>query len=264
MFDGPDAASPVADAFRLYRDYDGAGARFGDTYVQSTSEDQGRVAVYGATRASDGALTVAVVNKATTAQTSTLSLAGFTPGGPAQVWQSTGAGITRKPDAAVGGGALTADLPARSMTLLVVPAGAAGPGGGGGGGGGTGPGGGGDGTTPGTGTTQSLSHLKATTNKDGSVTLTVDVPAAGKLGATATVGGGKAPRAAKVRTIARGSASAHKAGRVTLRIKPTSSGRSYIRRHKKGVRAAVKLTFKPTTGTTLRRSTRATFRIKRR
>lgn len=129
MFDGPNAASPVADAFRLYRNYDGAGGRFGTTYVRSTSEDQGRVAVYGSLRA-DGALTVAAVNKATTAQTSALSLAGFSPGASSQVWQSVGSGIVQKANVAITGGAIVADLPARSMTLFVVPpaAGGGGPG----------------------------------------------------------------------------------------------------------------------------------------
>lgn len=257
MFDGPDAASPVADAFRLYRNYDGAGGRFGATYVRSSSDDQGRVAVYGGLRAPDGALTVAVVNKAATTQTSTLSLAGFSPGASSQVWQWVGSGIARKPDVPVSGGALAADLPARSMTLFVVPPAA---GGGGGGGGST--------TKSGSGSGSTKARLKvrsATANQDGTATLRVDVPAAGKLNATATVGSRKAASAASVRTIARGSASARKARRLVLRLKPTRSGRSYIRRHRKGVRTTVRLTFTPKKkGKALRTSSHATFRLRRR
>jgi hypothetical protein len=244
MFDGPDATSPVADAFRLYRNYNGAGGRFGSTYVRSTSEDQGRVAVYGSLRGSDGALTVAVVNKAPTTQTSRLSLAAFTPGGPAQVWQSTGSGIARKPDAAVSGGALTVGLPARSMTLFVIPSAS------GSGGGGNNPGGGG----------RKLKVLKGTAHKDGSVTLKVNVPGAGKLSATATSG----KKGKHERVVARGHRSAKKAGKVTLRVKPTKSGRRYIRAHRKGVRAKIKLTFRPKKGKALRTSTKARLRIGRR
>jgi hypothetical protein len=51
-----------------------------------------------------------------------LSLANFTPGTAAQVWRlsSTNA-IQRQADAAVSGGAISATLPAQSITLFVVP-----------------------------------------------------------------------------------------------------------------------------------------------
>ncbi len=115
--DGPD----IADAYDMYRNYDGHGARFGDTYVQSQSSDQSALAVYGATRSSDGALTIMVINKTSQAITSPLSLSGFQPGGSAQDWQWTGGAITRAADQAVGAGGLTASYPADSITLLVIP-----------------------------------------------------------------------------------------------------------------------------------------------
>ena len=253
MFGGPSAASPVADAFRLYRNYDGAGSRFGGTYVRSASDDQGRVAVYAALRASDGALTVALVNKAATAQTSKLSLAGFTASAAGQAWQSTGTGFTRKADVPVSGGALQADLPGHSMTLLVLPA-AGGTGGTGGGPGGTGGGGG----TP--GTVKAVLKVRKTTGAaDGGAVLDVDVPAAGRLAASATVAAAPGHR----RTLARGSASATKARRVRLRLKPTASGRAFLRRHRKGVKVAIGLTFTPAHGAALRSTRHATLRVKR-
>ena len=82
----------IDDAFRLYRDYDGAGAKFGDVWIRSTSADQGRLAVYGARRSADGDYTLMVINKTAEALTSRLDLAGIAParrrrrstGGPAR------------------------------------------------------------------------------------------------------------------------------------------------------------------------------------
>ena len=85
----------IVDAFDMYRNYDGRGARFGDTYVQSQSSDQSSLAVYGATRSSDGALTVMVINKTGAAVTWPLSLSGFQPAGAAQTWRWSGGSIAR-------------------------------------------------------------------------------------------------------------------------------------------------------------------------
>ncbi len=115
--DGPD----IVDAFDIYRDYDGHGSRFGDTYVQSQSSNQSAIAVYGAKRTKDGALTVMVINKTASAITSSLSLSGFTPGSAAQRWQWSGAAIGRVADQVVGAGGFSATYPANSITLFVVP-----------------------------------------------------------------------------------------------------------------------------------------------
>ena len=55
----------------------------------STSGDQGRLAVYGARRTGDGAVTVAVVNKSAADLRAPLDVHGVTAVGPAQVWQWT-------------------------------------------------------------------------------------------------------------------------------------------------------------------------------
>jgi hypothetical protein len=52
----PTVGEQQTQAFRLYRNYDGAGGRFGGTWVRSESDDQGVVAVYGALRDGDGAI----------------------------------------------------------------------------------------------------------------------------------------------------------------------------------------------------------------
>ena len=69
----PQPTDPGAYAFRMYRNYDGAGSRFGDVSVSAVSSDQGQLAVYAAQRSSDKALTVMVVNKTGEDLTSPLS-----------------------------------------------------------------------------------------------------------------------------------------------------------------------------------------------
>jgi hypothetical protein len=116
------AEGKVYDAFRIYRNYDGNGAKFGDRWIRSTSADQGKLAVYGARRSSDGKYTILVLNKTAGSLTSSLTLSGFNPGSTAKVWRWTGNGIARIADQQVGGGGFSATYPARSMTLFVVPA----------------------------------------------------------------------------------------------------------------------------------------------
>ena len=121
---------PVFWAFRLFRNYDGAGGRFGDRSVFAQSDDQDTVSVYAATRSSDGALTVLVINKSTTAQASPLALSDG-HGGPAEAYRYSGAdlgAIERLDDVTVGADTVL-DLPARSATLLVIPEGDGGGGG---------------------------------------------------------------------------------------------------------------------------------------
>jgi len=124
MWSPPHTAEPGAFAFRMFRNFDGAGASFGDTYVKSTSADQGKLSIYGAQRGANGALTVAVINKTPDDLTSPLSLANFNAGPSAQVFRYSGADLTRivrQADVAVASGALSTTFPANSITMLVIP-----------------------------------------------------------------------------------------------------------------------------------------------
>jgi len=115
--------SPGA-AYRMYRNYDGQGRGFGDLSVRATSADASRLSVYGAVRQSDGALTLMVINKGATDLTSTLGLAGFSPGGPAQVYRLSGSDLTaiaRQSDLSLTSAGATATFPSASLTLLVIP-----------------------------------------------------------------------------------------------------------------------------------------------
>ncbi len=126
-WDPPQLGQPGAFAWRIYRNYDGAGGAFGDTGVQAVSSDRAQLAIYAAERSSDGALTVMVVNKAMAPVSATLSLANFAAGGPIQHYRFSSANlaaIEHLPDlAAMPAGALT--FPADSITLFVLPGGGA-------------------------------------------------------------------------------------------------------------------------------------------
>jgi hypothetical protein len=120
----PSSTDPGTYAFRMYRDYDGNGGQFGDISVSSTSTDQGRLAVYGARRSGDGALTLMVVNKTGTDLTAPVTVTGTMPGRTAQVYRYSGADLTsiaHAPDATFDNtGTLSATFPANSITELVV------------------------------------------------------------------------------------------------------------------------------------------------
>jgi len=118
-------SSPGAFAFRLYRNYDGQGGRFGDTSVQASSSDQGKLSIYAAQRGADNALTLMIINKSGTALSAAATLAGFTPGATAHVFryaQSDLTQIVRLADQPLSASGFTATFPANSITLLLLPA----------------------------------------------------------------------------------------------------------------------------------------------
>ncbi|MFC4530548.1 glycoside hydrolase family 44 protein [Sphaerisporangium dianthi] len=127
LWSPPSSADPGAYAFRMYLNHDGKGGRFGDTSVLSTSADQSRLAVYGAKRSADGALTLMVVNKTGSDLTSPVTVNGGAPGATAQVYQYSGAdltAITRPADLPLstraGSATASTTFPANSITALVV------------------------------------------------------------------------------------------------------------------------------------------------
>lgn len=121
----PQFNDPLAFAFRMYRNYDGSGSKFGDISVSSVSADQAKVSVYSALRQSDGALTIMVINKAGNGQICSLNLAGFTPTEKAEVYQYSDENlstIVRQPDVDLSSASeLQYTFPRSSITLLVIP-----------------------------------------------------------------------------------------------------------------------------------------------
>ena len=123
LWEPPSITDPGAYAFRMYRNYDGAGSQFGDTSVQAVSSDQGQLAIYAARRSSDGALTLMIINKTSSDLTSEVGLSNFTPQPMAQVFHYSGAhlnGIVQAADQPVTSDGFTAMFPANSITLVVV------------------------------------------------------------------------------------------------------------------------------------------------
>jgi hypothetical protein len=92
LWGAPSANEPGAYAFRMYRNYDGAGGQFGSTSVQASSSDQGQLAIYAARR-NDGALTLMIINKTGGDLESEVALTGFTPQGAAQVYRYSTANL---------------------------------------------------------------------------------------------------------------------------------------------------------------------------
>jgi hypothetical protein len=91
--------SYVAAAFRLYRNYDGAGGRFGDTEVASTTSDTVYSSVYASLGAGSAALHVVAINKNYTRPMEvTVNLAGAVRYGSARVFafDSKSAAITER------------------------------------------------------------------------------------------------------------------------------------------------------------------------
>ncbi len=124
LFDPPAPDQPGAFAFRMYRSYDGAGARFGEISVRASSADQSRLAVYAARRSADGALTLAVINKTGDDLNALIGLAGFEAGGAALVYRYSPADLTRivrQPDLPSPVGSIGSAFPAQSITLIAIP-----------------------------------------------------------------------------------------------------------------------------------------------
>lgn len=117
------STQPGSFAFRIYRNYDGAGHGFGDTAVRSTSADQSALSVYAAQRSADGALTMMAINKSLTDLTSAIGLAGFAPQPNASVYrysQANLAAIEHLANQPVAASGFTATFPANSITLFVL------------------------------------------------------------------------------------------------------------------------------------------------
>ncbi len=119
----PDPGEPGTFAFRMFRNYDGKGATFGETSLRATSDDPDKLATYAAQRA-DKTLTIVVINKSGDNLTSSIALQNANVQDSAHVYRY-GAGrldaIERGDDIKVASSALSATFPANSITLIELP-----------------------------------------------------------------------------------------------------------------------------------------------
>jgi hypothetical protein len=131
----PDVGTPTYLAMKLWRNYDGHDSGFGDTSVGASVANPDQTDAFSAIRSSDGALTVAVINKnlynpsnPTATTTITINLNGFASSGVAQNWQlaainpsdQTNATITKLSDIHFSGNSFTVTVPMQSVTMFVI------------------------------------------------------------------------------------------------------------------------------------------------
>jgi hypothetical protein len=120
----PADGSRIEDAFRLYLDYDGAGARVQGHSVRATSSNVDQVGAYAIVSPSS-LLYLLLFNKDTAAQTVSVSVAGGVSGTFGLYRFTASTRLASAGGTVPSGGTLSLTLPARSATLAV---GALGPG----------------------------------------------------------------------------------------------------------------------------------------
>lgn len=115
----PEADTLAEDAFKLYLDYDGAGSKVGDESAQAVSADVDKVAAYAQVNASRR-LFVLLFNKDTSAHTANVTVAGGVSQAASLYRFDATHRLGAAGTAALAGGVLSLDLPARSAWLAVV------------------------------------------------------------------------------------------------------------------------------------------------
>lgn len=110
-------------AFRAYRNFDGAGAAFGDTSIYASTSDAATASAYGSFDAANpGRLVVILINKATTAKTAGIKIAHWSTFATLKVRTLTSAGAQLMPASDVTATATNAfkyAMPPTSVSVLV-------------------------------------------------------------------------------------------------------------------------------------------------
>jgi hypothetical protein len=113
-------------AFKAYRNYDGAGAAFGDTSISAKTSDVANATVYASIdAATPSRVVIVMINKATTAKVAGITVAHPTSFKTAKVFTVTSASATPVAGAAISAVATNAfkyTMPAQSITILVPTA----------------------------------------------------------------------------------------------------------------------------------------------
>ncbi len=105
-------------AYRLFRNYDGAGSGFENTSVRAAVSGSSTLQAFAA--ASATRLTVVLVNEAGSGQEVDVSLGTFQAGSSAKLYVNSGADIVAQAGPVVQAGGVLVSLPATSIAMLVV------------------------------------------------------------------------------------------------------------------------------------------------
>jgi glycosyl hydrolase family 44 len=118
----PGSNTPVGNAFKMYRNYDGNLSTFGDLSVRAIVPNPDDVSSFAALRTADNSLTIMVINKYISGNTpATLNFSNFSSIGIAKVWQLANNTISHLADINFAGSSFSANLPPQSITLFIVP-----------------------------------------------------------------------------------------------------------------------------------------------
>ncbi|NYF54002.1 Ig-like domain repeat protein [Tunturiibacter gelidoferens] len=130
MWSAPAPTDPIAYSFRMYRNYDGSGGQYGDTWVDATSSDQSQLSVYAAQRSTDNVVTILILNKTAATISTTLTVSGVTLPNSGAVYTYTGANlqqIVSGASASINNGTVNQSFPGYSATLFTFTPTAAAP-----------------------------------------------------------------------------------------------------------------------------------------
>jgi hypothetical protein len=117
-WEAPQSGSLTEDAFRLYRDYDGAGGKVSGDSVRAVSSDVDGVGSY-AVRAANGKLFVLLFNKDTVSRDVTVTVTGGVTGS-VDLWRLDVGGLAAAGTIVGTSSGFAATLPARTATLARV------------------------------------------------------------------------------------------------------------------------------------------------
>ncbi|MBC7843673.1 MAG: hypothetical protein H7099_15240 [Gemmatimonadaceae bacterium] len=109
----------IFGAFRMFRNYDGAGGAFGDTGLAATTSDVAASSIY-ASRTTSGKIVLMAINKTTAPKVTRITLTGVGSPTGAQVYvmQDGTPNPARQADVTISGGVLTYTMPAMSVSTI--------------------------------------------------------------------------------------------------------------------------------------------------
>jgi hypothetical protein len=117
----PSTGSPAYNAFKIFRNYDGAKSTFGQLNVRAVATNSDVVAAFAAIRTNNNSLTIVLINKdPVNASLVRIALTNYPAVASAKVWRLASNVLARVTDAPVVGNVISNNFPAQSVSLLVL------------------------------------------------------------------------------------------------------------------------------------------------